>query len=225
MTSTTNEHPPPGEHQHPDPTRSGAPAGFYAQHGKRALDLCIGVPALVLAVPVLAAASGVLRLSIGGSVIHRQVRVGRNGTNFEMVKLRTMHHSRRQAELPYSGPDRRVSHKVAHDPRHTRVGRWFRKFSLDELPQLVHVVRGQMSLVGPRPELSALVDQYGLRDHPRHLVRPGLTGSWQVGRRASHVPLHECFDDDLEYLAGITLVGDLKIVWRTVGAVVHGTGN
>lgn len=142
-----------------------------------------------------------------------------------MYKFRTMRHSRRSATASaYSGPERRSTHKHPADPRHTAVGRFFRKTSLDELPQLVHVVTGKMSLVGPRPELSSVVDAHGLRDHPRHTVRPGLTGPWQVTRRAEHVPLHECFDDDIDYVEHLSFRGDMAILARTVGAVVHGTG-
>ncbi len=167
----------------------------------------------------------VLRINLGRGIVLRQTRVGRHGKNFEMLKFRTMLPSRRQSRDTYHGPDRRTSHKVPHDPRHTTVGRWLRKVSLDEVPQLLNVVRGEMSLVGPRPEMAAVVDQHGLRAHERHTVRPGLTGAWQVGQRAQHVPLHECFDGDLDYVRNITLRNDLAIVWHTFGAIVRGTGS
>jgi lipopolysaccharide/colanic/teichoic acid biosynthesis glycosyltransferase len=115
-------------------------------------------------------------------------------------------------------------HKTSDHPRVTHFGRALRRLSLDELPQLWNVIRGQMSLVGPRPELSEKVDGHGLRSHPRHLVRPGLTGEWQVTRRSSGVHLIHCFDDDMRYVARISMWQDLRIMARTVGAVLGARG-
>jgi lipopolysaccharide/colanic/teichoic acid biosynthesis glycosyltransferase len=198
----------------------------YVRFGKRATDVVVGSTLLVLAAPVLALAALLLRMSLGAGIVLRQERVGRGGTTFTMYKFRTMHPSRRDPRRPgHHDPERRFTHKHPMDPRHTPIGRLFRRTSLDELPQLFHVVGGTMSLVGPRPELSSVVDAHALRDHPRHQVRPGLTGPWQVTRRADHVPLHECVDDDIDYVADITLRGDVEIMLRTIGAVVRGTGS
>ena len=153
-----------------------------------------------------------------------QDRIGRNGDVFGMLKFRTMRWSRRGEEsTSFDGPDRRRTHKADHDPRHTPVGRVLRKVSVDELPQLMNVLKGDMSLVGPRPELVSLVDQMGERGHRRHSIRPGMTGEWQVSVRQQGIPLHECFDDDSPYLDRVSLRNDLSILVRTVG-VVFGQG-
>jgi len=109
-------------------------------------------------------------------------------------------------QVEFSGPDRRV-----------------RKTSIDELPQLLHVVWGRMSLVGPRPELSTVVDRHGLRDHPRHAVKPGLTGEWQITHRGNGKNLHETLDDDLPYLENITFKNDLSVLLRAVTVVAKGS--
>lgn len=196
---------------------------LYCRFGKRAVDLLLGLLLLLALLPALLIVTVVLRVHLGKGVLFRQRRVGRDGKPFTMVKFRTMRHSRRQQQAEFDGPDRRLTHKSAVDPRHTRIGRLLRRTSLDELPQIVHVVTGRMSLVGPRPELEEIVDLYDLWDHPRHLVKPGITGLWQVGRRNEGELLHECVDDDLLYVSSISLTTDLKILART-GAVLLRAG-
>jgi exopolysaccharide production protein ExoY len=120
--------------------------------------------------------------------------------------------------------DLHATHKTSDHPRLTQFGRTLRRLSLDELPQLWNIVRGQMSLVGPRPELSEKVDTYGLRAHPRHIVRPGLTGEWQITHRSSGVHLIHCFDEDMEYVSRINLWDDLVIIVRTVAVVFGAKG-
>jgi lipopolysaccharide/colanic/teichoic acid biosynthesis glycosyltransferase len=185
---------------------------------KRLVDLVFAVLALAVFLPVLLVVAGLVRLKLGRGVLFRQTRVGRNGRNFVMLKFRTMQH---RTEMASDAEDRGAIHKSADNPRLTKFGRFLRRVSLDELPQLFNVVRGDMSLVGPRPELSEKVDDHGLRSHPRHVVRPGLTGAWQVTDRSSGIHLIHCFDDDLHYVSHISAWMDLRIVLRTF-AVIHG---
>lgn len=194
--------------------------GWYPRWGKRAFDIAVSATILLLVAPVMSVVWLVLRITLGQDVVITQDRIGRNGEPFGMFKFRTMHWSRRGRALPFDGPDRRVSHKNDHDPRHTPVGRALRKVSLDELPQLMNVLVGDMSLVGPRPELVDIVDSIGERGHRRHSVRPGMTGEWQVTGRQDGMLLHECFDDDLPYLDRVRLSNDLGIMLRTVGVVL-----
>ncbi len=197
---------------------------FYGRHLKRPLDVAGATLALAVLSPVLVAAWLALRFTLGPRVLITQKRVGLDGEDFDMYKFRTMKWTRRQAEAPFRGPERRRTHKSDVDPRHTRVGRLLRKLSIDELPQLVNVLKGDMSLVGPRPEMANVVDRYDLRHHPRHRVRPGVTGLWQVTVRQDGALLHETVDIDLEYIAAISLRGDLSILSRTGGAVLNGGG-
>jgi lipopolysaccharide/colanic/teichoic acid biosynthesis glycosyltransferase len=144
-----------------------------------------------------------------------------------MIKFRSMRHDRRNnrdEDEEWDGVDRRLTHKTSADPRHTRVGRFIRKWSLDELPQLFNVLRGDMSLVGPRPELVRVAMRYNLVDHPRHIVRPGITGLWQVSKSRSSL-LHENVHIDLEYVEKVTFIGDCKILLRTFGSVVKVGGS
>jgi len=193
---------------------------WYERSGKRVFDVVVATMSLVAFAPVMAFTWIVLRVTLGRDVVITQDRVGRNGETFGMLKFRTMHWSRRGRSAPFNGTDRRVSHKVDSDPRHTPIGRVFRKLSFDELPQLINVLVGDMSVVGPRPELATVVDGIGERAHPRHRVRPGMTGAWQVTERQTGVPLHESFDSDLPYLEQVTLHHDIAILARTVGVVL-----
>jgi lipopolysaccharide/colanic/teichoic acid biosynthesis glycosyltransferase len=147
-------------------------------------------------------------------VIYRQTRVGQGGSTFDVLKFRTMAPDRRLAQRPYEGLDRRRTHKSVQDPRHTKVGRLLREYSLDELPQLWNVVRGDLSLVGPRPELVAIVERYESWQHLRHTVKPGLTGLWQVTERGNGL-MHEHTNVDLQYLRSVSFLVDAKILLLT----------
>ena len=147
------------------------------------------------------------------------------GVPFTMYKFRTMRPDRRAADLPFEGEDRRVRHKSPLDPRHTRCGRILRKSSLDELPQLWNVVRGDMSLVGPRPELVSVVKTYEPWQHQRHVVKPGLTGLWQVGRRDGNALMRDDTDIDLDYIRQLSIVVDLRILLTTIPAVLSRSGS
>lgn len=196
-----------------------APTSRYARIGKPLLDRTLALVLLVLTLPLLGLVALVVLVDLGSPVLFRQERVGRGGRHFSMLKFRTMRPDRRTRPAPFDGPDRRRTHKHPSDPRLTRVGRVLRAWSLDELPQLVHVVRGEMSLVGPRPELVSVVARYEGWQHYRHLVKPGLTGLWQVTERGS-TPMHERTDLDLDYLRDLSLVTDLRIMLRTVPAAL-----
>ena len=164
-----------------------------------------------------------VRASLGPDVIFRQQRIGLHGGSFEVFKFRTMLPDRRKANVPISFPDRRCTHKSDADPRHTAVGRFLRRWSLDELPQLFNVARGQMSLVGPRPELPSVVAGYQLWQHERHDVKPGLTGLWQVRARGDG-PMEFRTDLDVEYARSICFALDAQILIVTAMALMKRRG-
>ena len=202
---------------HPAPPPPAPPFAVtrYQRLVKPVLDRALAALLLLLASPVLAVVGLAVLVSLGRPVLLRQQRVGRHGRAFEVYKFRTMLPDRRQAAAGYSGSDRRRTHTHPLDPRHTPVGRLLRRYSLDELPQLLNVVRGQMSLVGPRPELVGVVASYQPWQHARHAVRPGLTGLWQVTERGNGL-MHEHTEIDLRYAERVTFLGDLSILLRTV---------
>ncbi len=199
-------------------------AGAYQRWGKRALDLVLGSLALVLAAPLLAVAALAVWLTLGRPVLFLQRRIGQGGREFTCVKFRTMQPDRRRDEPGRApGPERRINHKSAADPRLTRLGRLMRASSVDELPQLVNVLRGDMSLVGPRPELPAVVARYEPWQHRRHAVKPGMTGLWQISARAD-TAMHEATAIDLDYVDRIGLRLDLEILARTIPALLTQRG-
>jgi lipopolysaccharide/colanic/teichoic acid biosynthesis glycosyltransferase len=200
------------------------PAGLYVRAVKPALDVVGGLVLSLTTAPVVLGALIVARVLLGPGVLLRQPRVGRGGRVFGMYKIRTMRPDRRLRQLPFDGPERRTLHKRSDDPRHTTIGRFLRKWSIDELPQLWNVVLGDMSLVGPRPELASVVDHYDLWDHPRHRVRPGVTGLWQVSDLRA-APLHESVHVDVDYLRNVTLASDARILVGTVRALRNGNGS
>jgi lipopolysaccharide/colanic/teichoic acid biosynthesis glycosyltransferase len=195
----------------------------YVDRIKPLIDITVALVVLVLLSPLLLAIALAVCLESSDPCIFVQRRVGKDGHLFPMYKFRTMIDDRRKGRASYSGPERRRTHKSSRDPRVTRVGRLLRKTSLDELPQLFNVLRGEMSLVGPRPELPSIVDRYEPWQHERHLVRPGLTGWWQVSERGKQ-PMHEHTQFDIEYVRRVSFRLDLEIVVRTVPALLRGTG-
>ena len=148
---------------------------------------------ILLSAPGMALLAVVIRVTLGQGVFFCQSRIGQHGRPFNVLKFRTMLPDRRRAQVPIPFPDRRCTHKAKNDPRHTSVGRFLRRWSLDELPQLFNVVRGQMSLIGPRPELPSVVARYEPWQHVRHNVKPGMTGLWQVVARGVD-PMEERID-------------------------------
>jgi exopolysaccharide biosynthesis polyprenyl glycosylphosphotransferase len=192
---------------------------------KRATDLLLTGIGLVVISPIMLAIAVAVKLGDGGPVIFRQTRVGLDGSTFTMFKFRSMHINaeERLADLRAAHPSMGTMFKMEADPRVTSVGRFLRKFSLDELPQLFNVFGGSMSLVGPRPPLPSEVDEY--EDHARRrlLVTPGLTGLWQVSGR-SLLSWEETVRLDLRYVENWTLTLDLLIMWKTFFAVVAKRG-
>lgn len=196
---------------------------------KRTTDLAFAIPALILASPVIAYAAIRIKLDSPGPILFRQTRAGRAGRHFDFLKLRTMVADADQqldevAELSlHEGATESGAFKAVDDPRVTRVGRRLRRHSLDELPQLWNVVRGDMSLVGPRPlpifEDERVAGHYELRRH----VRPGMTGPWQVSGR-SDIPFTEMLRLDYSYVLNWSLGSDLKLLIQTVDAVFRGRG-
>lgn len=191
---------------------------------KRVLDGLLGAALLVLAAPLLILTALAVRCSSPGPVLFRQWRVGVHGRRFRMLKFRTMEGGaelRAEELAAASGP---YFFKIAEDPRITPVGRWLRRASLDELPQLLHVVTGEMSLVGPRPILERDFERLPARQRRlRARMRPGITGLWQVGGR-SLLRDEERLRLDLEYVERWSLLLDLEILLRTVPAVLAGRG-
>jgi len=180
----------------------------------RALDVAIAGTGLVVTSPVLAAAALAVKLEDGGPVLYRQSRVGRGGVDFELLKLRTMVVGAEKLGAGYA-VDR-------GDSRITRVGRILRRLSIDELPQLWNVVRGEMSVIGPRPTLRYQVDRYDERQRHRLDVKPGITGWAQIHGRAS-LPWSERIDLDLWYVRHRDWKTDLLILLRTPLALLGGT--
>ena len=180
----------------------------------RAADVAIAGSALIVASPVLALAALAVKLEDGGPVLYRQTRVGRDGSDFELLKLRTM-----VVGAETMGAGLSVNRG---DERITRAGRLLRKLSLDELPQLWNVVRGEMSVVGPRPTLRYQVEQYDERQRHRLDVRPGITGWAQVNGRAA-LPWADRIELDVWYVEHRSPLLDLRILARTPGALFRGT--
>jgi lipopolysaccharide/colanic/teichoic acid biosynthesis glycosyltransferase len=197
---------------------------LYRTAGKRCLDVTVACASLPLAVPLMAVIAIMSRVALGRGIWYRQRRIGLNGQPFTVLKFRTMEPDRRDLpDAPPRVPDRRLTHKTVDDPRHTNFGRALRRTGLDELPQLVNVLRGEMSLVGPRPELPVVVSRYSQWQHARHDVRPGITGLWQISARGT-IPMHEAVGTDLDYIRTVSLRGDLKILVQTIPAMMRRSG-
>ncbi len=181
----------------------------------RAFDILVATVALIVLSPVLAIAAIAIKLGSPGPAIYRQRRVGKDGAEFELLKLRTMV----QGSDPVG-----VGVAIARDdPRVTRAGRFLRRTSLDELPNLVNVLRGEMAIVGPRPTIPAQVVDYTPHQKRRHEVRPGLTGWAQVQGRAG-IPWEERIDLDVEYVDRRRALLDLRILAKTTWLLVTGHG-
>ena len=196
---------------------------------KRGLDLALTIPGLILLSPLLAYIALRIRMESPGPVLFRQERVGRGGDRFQMLKFRSMvsdadmvKHELTEQNM-HAHAEGATMFKVPDDPRTTKFGRKMRRFSLDELPQLFNVVRGEMSLVGPRPLIMSEADQVTGRYRRRLQLTPGLTGSWQVLGR-SDIPFEDMVRLDYLYVTSWSLTGDLKLLMRTLAAVVRGRG-
>jgi lipopolysaccharide/colanic/teichoic acid biosynthesis glycosyltransferase len=192
----------------------------YARRVKPVADRLGSGVLLVVLSPLLGAVAAAVRMSLGSPIIYRQTRVGLGGERFSMLKFRTMTPDRRLADLPFVGADRRTSWEATNDARHTPLGSVLRRASLDELPQLWNVARGEMSLIGPRPEVPAAVATYADKAAERHSVRPGVTGLWQVTARGD-MPMEQAVDIDLEYVRRISARLDAWILLRTIPELVR----
>lgn len=202
---------------------------------KRGLDIFFTLLIFIPLCLVMAIIAVCIRLDSKGSIFYRQKRVGLNGVEFDMLKFRSMRADsddtlhRQSIEKYMNGQkiqdddDSDMSYKQTDDPRITRVGRFIRKTSLDELPQFLNVLRGEMSLVGPRPPVPYEVERYSQRDWLRLAGKPGLTGTWQVYGR-SKVTFQEMVTMDIDYLQRQSLTEDVKLVFLTVPVMVQGRG-
>ena len=196
-----------------------------ARVAKRLFDLALALPLLVVCAPLLPIIALIIRIGSPGRALFEQERVGENCQPFGMWKFRTMVQNADELlrHVVEETSDGQVIHKRPDDPRITRVGRFLRRYSLDELPQLINVIQGEMSLVGPRPELPWLVDRYEGWQRKRFAVPPGMTGWWQVSGRSDHA-MHLHVEDDLYYIQNYSIWLDLRILWRTIGVVLSGEG-
>jgi exopolysaccharide biosynthesis polyprenyl glycosylphosphotransferase len=195
------------------------------QVAKSVVDRSVAAALLLVFAPVIAAAALAVRLESPGPAIFKQRRVGHSGQPFVMYKIRTMHaHGRVEAALPLQrNAGNEVLFKMRDDPRVTRIGRILRRYSIDELPQLMNVIRGDMSLIGPRPALHEETKKYDSRAWRRTAVKPGITGLWQVSGR-SDLSWEKSIALDLHYVDNWRLTDDLTIAAKTLGAVVGKKG-
>jgi lipopolysaccharide/colanic/teichoic acid biosynthesis glycosyltransferase len=197
----------------------------------RAVDVVVALVGLLVTAPVLLVIAIAIRLDSEGPAVFRQVRVGRDRRRFTFYKFRTMrpggddsaHRALIAAEIRGEDTSSDGSWKLDADARITRVGRWLRRTSLDELPQLVNVLRGDMALVGPRPCLPWEADMFPARFSPRFSVRPGLTGLWQVTARST-VGTLDMLRLDVEYVRSRSVRSDLSILLATIPALLRGGG-
>jgi lipopolysaccharide/colanic/teichoic acid biosynthesis glycosyltransferase len=194
---------------------------------KRAIDLVVSAVALVLLAPIMGLIAIAVRLGGGGPILFRQTRIGRGGQPFTILKFRTMvidAEERREDLLEQSlYPDGRLF-KVERDPRVTRVGAFLRRTSLDELPQLWNVLRGDMSLVGPRPPIPSEVELYRAHHYARFDVKPGVTGPWQVSGRNSIRDFDQVIRLETDYIRRWSIGLDISLLARTVPAVLSRRG-
>ncbi len=196
------------------------PTGPYLRVGKRLFDITVATALLFVLTPFVLLVSVLSFYLLGSPVFYRQQRVGRFGRTFVMLKFRSMLPCRRLGSEQIDHADRRGTHKSLSDPRHTTFGRLMRRSSVDELPQLINVLRGDMSLVGPRPELPQIAESHGLMNHVRHSVRPGLTGLWQISEdRPGFV--HENVRYDVLYTQTVSFRTDLMILIRTIPVLLR----
>ncbi len=192
---------------------------------KRALDLIVGGAILLLLLPVIPVVAFMIRLDSEGPVFYRQERVGKNGRNFKFYKFRSMRvdSDRLRAELEKSNELAGPVFKMKNDPRVTSVGAFLRRSSLDEIPQIFNVLKGDMSIVGPRPALPGEVAKYEAWHRRRLDVKPGITCLWQVAGR-SHVGFDEWMRLDVEYMSRRSVRTDLGIFVKTIPAVIARRG-
>jgi len=195
-------------------TRADRSQNLVGMFAKRVLDLVLSLSVLILGSPVFLLAALMIKRESPGPVFFVHTRIGKDGNPFEMIKFRTMHmHLSGDAPTPNS----------PYDPRITRIGRYLRRYSLDELPQFINVLKGEMSIVGPRPEMPFIVDNYSPMERERLRAKPGITGMWQISYARTQA-IHDNVDYDLYYIENQSLLLDIVIIALTGIAVVKGTG-
>lgn len=189
---------------------------------KRLLDILLSATGLIVLSPLLALIAYKIKKEDGGPVFYKQVRVGKDGRHFEMYKFRSMVINADQLLDKLKGKNEVTGamFKIKHDPRITKTGSFIRKHSLDELPQLVNVFKGNMSLVGPRPPLPSEVEQYTDYDKQRLYVTPGCTGLWQATER-NNVGFNKMVELDLKYIQHANLRYDFLIIWKTIAIIFN----
>jgi len=193
---------------------------------KRGFDATASFLALFIASPFMALVALLIKLEDGGPVFFAQTRVGMRGRHFRMFKFRSMYadaERRFQDVLAQNDHQEGVTFKLKNDPRITRVGKWLRRLSLDELPQLINVLKGEMSLVGPRPPVPREVAVYSPSERRRLMTMPGLTCLWQIGGRAE-IDFSGQVQLDVQYIESQSFWGDFKILVKTIPAVLSGKG-
>ncbi len=197
----------------------------FQRFGKRLMDIFLSGLGLIFLAPIMLPVALVIKLQDGGEIFYRANRVGENGRLFPMLKFRSMvpDADKQQQLVSTTDAEGHTLFKYADDPRVTRVGRFIRRTSIDELPQLLNVLRGDMSLVGPRPELPWLVEEYEPWQRKRFAVPQGITGWWQINGRSDN-PMHLHTEQDLYYIQHYSWWLDIEILWRTVGVVLRGRG-
>ncbi|HAV76442.1 MAG TPA: sugar transferase [Anaerolineae bacterium] len=198
----------------------------YQRMLKRAFDVLFGLTALIFASPLMVFSSLLVFIEDGWPILYSSKRVGENGRQFEMLKIRTMFKNAEQLQIQVEKRDANgnIIHKSKDDPRVTQVGRFLRRFSLDELPQFINVIRGDMSLVGPRPEMPYLVEKYQPWQRKRFAIPPGITGWWQINGR-SDKPMHLHTEDDLYYIQNYSIYLDVQILIKTAWVILAGKGS
>jgi exopolysaccharide biosynthesis polyprenyl glycosylphosphotransferase len=205
-------------------TFSAAPLEDVRLLVKRFFDIVVSLAALVVLAPFIAAVALLIRLTSSGSIIYSQERCGLNGRKFTMYKFRSMVENADELKTRYEHMSRRdVAFKIPRDPRITSIGRWLRKFSIDEIPQLYNVLRGEMSIVGPRPPIPEEVEHYELWQKRRLRMRPGLTCIWAVCGR-DHIDFNSWMRMDISYIENWSLQLDWSIILRTIPHVLAGKG-
>lgn len=192
---------------------------------RRVLDVAVASSAMILLSPLLAATAIAIKLDSQGPVLFKQTRIGQDGKPFDFYKFRSMTKDAeaRRASVLTNSDRGGICFKSRNDPRITRVGKFIRRFSIDELPQIYNVLRGEMAIVGPRPALPCEVAEYPMRAMGRLAIKPGITGVWQVSGRAN-IDFDQMIDMDLAYASSRTLLLDIILIFLTFRAVVSGRG-
>jgi exopolysaccharide biosynthesis polyprenyl glycosylphosphotransferase len=197
----------------------------FQRFSKRLMDIALACVGLFFSWPLMLIVAIAIKLEDGGPILYSSIRVGENGRLFYMHKFRSMviDADKLQHTVNHIDEYGQLIFKHVNDPRITHIGRFIRRTSIDELPQLFNVLKGEMSLVGPRPELPWLVESYEPWQRKRFAVPQGMTGWWQVNGRSEN-PMHQNTEQDLYYVQHYSLWLDIQILWRTISVVIRGRG-